>query len=75
MNTDLLQWFINFLIKKTTSGSCIKNENISNKKLAEALHKPIIRNVKKTKAHSSFTDNIWDADLIDMQLISIFNKG
>ena len=30
----LLQWFINFLIKKT-SGSGIKNENISNKELAE----------------------------------------
>ena len=31
---DLLQWFINFLIKKT-SASEIKNENISNKQLAE----------------------------------------
>ena len=30
----LLQWFINFLIEKT-SGSGIKNENISNKELAE----------------------------------------
>ena len=37
----LLQWFINSLTKKT-SGSGIKNENISNKKLAEELHKPII---------------------------------
>ena len=25
--------------------------------------------------HSSFTDNIWGADLADMQLISKFNKG
>ena len=30
----LLQWFINFLIKKT-SGGAIKNENMSNKELAE----------------------------------------
>ena len=34
---------------KNTSGSSIKNENISNKKLAEKLHKPIIRNFNKTK--------------------------
>ena len=25
--------------------------------------------------HSSFTDNIWGADLADMQLLSKFNKG
>ena len=30
----LLQWFINFLIKKT-SGGTVKNEIISNKELAE----------------------------------------
>ena len=34
INRDLLQWFLTFLIKKT-SGSGIKNENISNKKLTE----------------------------------------
>ena len=39
---DLLQWSKTFLIKKT-SGSGIKNENISNKELAEKLHKLIIR--------------------------------
>ena len=32
---------------KKTSGSCIKNENISNKELAEDLHKPIIRKFNK----------------------------
>ena len=36
------------------------------------MHKPIIRNLKK---YLSFKDNIWDADLVDMQLISKFNKG
>ena len=25
--------------------------------------------------HSPFIDNIWDADLGDMQLLSKFNKG
>ena len=35
---DLLQWFINFLIKKT-SGSGIKNENMSDQQLLENLIK------------------------------------
>ena len=38
INVYLLQWFINFLMKKT-SGSGIRNNNISNKELAEELHK------------------------------------
>ena len=74
VNVDLLQWFINSLIKKS-SGRDIKNENVSNKKLAEELHKPITRKFKKRKVHSSFIDNIWGDDLADMQLISKFNKG
>ena len=60
---------------KKTSGSGIKNENISNKELAEELHKPIIRKFNKIKVHSPFIDNIWGIDLADMQLISKSNKG
>ena len=60
---------------KKTSGSGIKNDNISNKELAEELHKPIIRRFKKRKVQSPIIDNIWGADLADMQLISKFNKG
>ena len=48
------------------------NENI---KLADELDKPIIRKFKKRKVYSSFKDNIWGADLADMQLLSKFNKG
>ena len=59
---------------KKTSGSGIKDKNISNKKLAKELHKPIIRKVKKRKEPSSFIDNMWGADLTDMELISKFNK-
>ena len=70
----LLQWSINFLIKKT-SGGAIKNEIMSNKALAEELNKPIIRKFKKQKVYSSFIDNIWGTGLADMQLISKFNKG
>ena len=58
---------------KKTSGGTVKN--ISNKELAQKLHKPIIRKFNKRKVHSPFIDNIWGADLADMQLISKFNKG
>ena len=36
-----------------------------NKKLAEELHKPVIRKFKNRKVHSSFKDNIWHTDLAD----------
>ena len=52
----------------------IKNQNISNKELAEELQKPIIRNFEKRKVHSPLIDNIWGADLADMQLINKFNN-
>ena len=63
-----------FLDKKTSSGA-IKMRISQTKELAEELHKPVIRNFKKRKVHSSFIGNIWGADLADIQLISKFNKG
>ena len=60
---------------KKSYDSGIKNENISNKELAEELHKPIIRNFNKRKVHSPFTDNSCGEDLAYMHLISKFNKG
>ena len=59
----------NFFHKKT-SGGTIKNEIMSNKELAEELRKPIIRKFQKRKVHSPFIDNIWFADLDDIQLKS-----
>ena len=59
---------------KNSSGE-FKNEIVSNKELAEELHKSIIRKLKKRKVYSSFRDNIRVAELADMQLISKFNKG
>ena len=64
INVDLLQWSINFYIRKT-SGGTIKNKIISNKELAEELQKPIILIFNKRKVHSPLTDNIWGADLRD----------
>ena len=45
------------------------------RELAEELHKPITRKFNKRKVQSPFINNIWGADLADMQLISKFNKG
>ena len=45
-----------------------------NEQLAEEVHKPIIRKFKTRKLYSAFKDNIWGADLADMQLISTFDK-
>ena len=63
------------LVDKSASASGIKNENMSNKELAKELHKPIIRTFQKRKVYSSVMDNIWGADLADMQLTSQFTKG
>ena len=59
--------------KKTSVGT-VKNEIISNKELTKELHKPIIRKFKKIKVHLPFIHNIWGAYLVDVQLVSKFNK-
>ena len=61
------------LADKSAKGSGFNNEIKQNKQLGEELHKPIIRNFKKRRFYSSFKDNIWSADLTDMQLISELN--
>ena len=62
----------NFFDKKS-KGSGIANE--PNYQLANELHKLIIRTFNKRTVYSGFKDNIWGADLADMQLISKFNEG
>ena len=66
INNDLLHWFINFLIKKIL---------LVTLKMIIFETKIFIKKFKKRKIPSPFTDNIWGADLADMQLISKFNKG
>ena len=66
----------------TTSACAIGNKIMSNRllldlvthQLTEELNKPTIRKFEKRKVHSFFKDNIWGADLVNMQLISKFNK-
>ena len=60
---------------KKSKGSGVNIPLEFNEQLAKELHKPIIRNFKKRTVYSGFKDNIWGADLADMQLISKFNKG
>ena len=63
----------NFFDKKSTdSGVNILPQ--FNRQLAEELHIPIIRKFEKRKDYSGFRDNIWGADLADMQLISKFDN-
>ena len=66
-----------FLYKSVASigGNMYANKSaFNNEKLAEELHKPIIRKFKRRTIYSRFKDNIWGADLADMQLISKSNK-
>ena len=64
---------------KKSEGSGAKHINTKlapqNQQLAEELHKPIIRKFEKRKLHAASKDNIWGADLADMQLLSRYNKG
>ena len=63
--------------KSVGSGAKRVNTKITpqNEQLAEEIHKPIIRKLKKRKVYSTFKDNIWGVDLADMQLLSKYNKG
>ena len=49
--------------------------DLATQQLADKLHKPIIRKLKRRMVYSSFKDNIWGADLSDMQLMSKHSKG
>ena len=64
----------NFFDKKSKGGG-VNVPLEFDEQLAKELHKPIIRYLKKKTVYSGFKDNIWEADLADMQLISKFSKG
>ena len=53
----------------------IKSGIKQNEELSEELHKRIIKKFKKWKLYLSFKDNIWGADLEDIQLKGKFNEG
>ena len=72
-----------FFDKKSKGGGVANNKVKKNRRpldlaalqLTEELRKPILRNFKRRTVYSRFKDNIWGADLPDMQLISKVNKG
>ena len=43
------------------------------KKLAQELHKPVIKKFKRRKLYASFEDNIWATDLVEMGSLSFKN--
>ena len=53
---------------KKSIGSGIARSNYL--KLADELHKPVIKKFNKRKVYSQFKDNIWGVDLADMQSLS-----
>ena len=62
------------IFDKKSEGGGVNIEVKHNEQLAKELHKPIIIKFRKRSVYSGFKDNIWGADLADMQLISKFNK-
>ena len=58
-----------FFNKKTGSGISL------NEQLAEELHKLAIKKFKRRKVYTGFKDNIWAADLAEMESLSSKNKN
>ena len=76
INENLLQWFIIFY-EKFSAGAIISKQQLAQKlykPFIEELNKAIIREFEKWKLCYSFEDNIWSADLADMQLICKYKK-
>ena len=64
-----------FFDKKSKFSGIANNEIKQNLQIAEELHKLIIRKLKKRTVYSGFKDDIWVADLADIQSPSKYNKG
>ena len=59
----------NFFDKKSGSGISV------NEQLAKKLHKPVTEKFKWTKVYARFKDNIWAADLVEIESLSSKNKN
>ena len=58
-----------FFDKKTGSGISVSEQ------LAEELHNTVIKKFKRRKVYTRFKDNIWTADLAEMESLSSKNKN
>ena len=61
-----------FFDKKSMGSGIARSSSL---KLADELHKPVIRKFNKRKVYSEFKENIWGVDLADTRLLSKQNKG
>ena len=48
---------------------------MTNYRLVNELQKQIIRKFKRRKVYSSFGDNVWGVDLVDMKSLSKYNRA
>ena len=46
-----------------------------NEELAQELHKPVIKKFLRSKIYARFKDNVWTANLVEVGLLSSFNRG
>ena len=46
-----------------------------NEVVAQTIHKPVIKKLKRRKLYSRFKDNIYAADLTEMGSLSSTNRG
>ena len=63
------------LFDRKSKGGGVNIKVNQNKQLAKELHKTINIKFRKRTVYSGFKDDVWGADLADVQLISKFNKG
>ena len=61
------------IFDKKSGGNGVATE--PNYELANKLRRQIMRKFKRRKVYSSFRNNIWGTDLVDMESLSKYNKG
>ena len=74
----LIQWFANVLIKSlqlTQEEELISIQILRANNYQKNNTRKLIKNFKKRIVFSPFKDNIWTANLADIQLISKYNRG
>ena len=69
------QSLVTHAVKTTVKSTddAIKSKVLFKEQVAKELHKTVIRKCDKLKVYFSFKDNICNADIADIQLISKYN--
>ena len=61
-------------VKKRASGATSKRRADVSEGLAQELQKPVIKKFNRMKVYVRFKDNIWAADLAEMESLSSKNQ-